>query len=116
MRKEQPPLEPAEKPSRSVGEKVLPVLSVAFFTLAVAVFLVMIYVNTADDLSVSPYLSPTLFLLFGGGIGLGMLFRSIARRENNSSSINFCFKIAFSVLILLTVILSFLLSVLKILH
>lgn len=97
-------------------ERLFSILSVAFFGLAVAAFLVMVYVNTAKDLTVSPYLSPVLFLLFGGGLGFGTLFRSLRNKKKNVSTINYYFKVALSVLILLTVLLSFLISILKILR
>ena len=64
---------------------------------------------------ISPFLPPTLFLLFGCGIGGGILFRSIVHRSDNVSPINFFFKIAVAILILLSVLLSFLLSLLKLL-
>ena len=101
---------------RTRREKAFTFLYALFFTLAVAAFLVMVYVNSAKDLTVSPFLSPYLFLLFGGGIGFGMLFKSIRNKSENVSMINYFFKIAFSVLILLSVLLSFLLSLLKILE
>lgn len=105
-----------EKIVPSAGEKALSILSALFFGLAVAAFFVMVYVNTAKDLTVSPYLSPVLFLLFGWGLGFGMLFRSIRRKKENVSTINYYFKIALSILILLTVLLSFLISILQILR
>ncbi len=101
---------------RTGREKTFTFLYALFFSLAVAVFLVMIYVNSAKNMTVSPYLAPCLFLTFGGGIGLGMLFKSIRNKDENVSLINYFFKIAASVLVLLTTLLSFLLAILKILR
>jgi len=118
-----PAAQPVGVPPASSGpdapkplERLFSILSGVFFGLAVAVLLVIIYINSADELTVSPYLSPILFLLFGFGIGLGTLFRTVRNREKNVSPINFFFKIAFSVLILLTVLLTFLLNMLRILR
>ena len=104
----------AEKPSRR--ETAFRILSSFCFTVAVAAFLVMVYVYTAKDLTVSPYLSACLSLAFGLGIGFGMLFRTFQRKEENVSTINYFFKIAFSLLILLTAVLTFLVSLLQIIH
>ena len=104
-----------DAPKRTLGQKILTFFEVSFWGVAIASVLVMVYVNTSDDLEISPFLSPTLVLLFGCGIGFGMLFRTIARRKENISPINYFFKIGISVLVLLTVLLSFLLSLLKIL-
>ncbi|MBO6020438.1 MAG: hypothetical protein J6P88_04540 [Clostridia bacterium] len=109
------PAEAEEKDVPSRAEKAFSIFSAVFFGLAVLVLLVMIYVNTAKNLTVSPYLSPVLYLLFGGGLGFGMLFRSIRRKKENVSLINYYFKVAFSVLILLSTLLSFLISLLDIL-
>ena len=101
-----------EAPSRK--EKAFGTLSVVFFVLAAAAFLVMLYVYTDKDLTVSPYLTAFLSLAFGFGIGFGMLFRTFQRKEENVSSINYFFKIGFSVLVLLTALLTFLFSLLQI--
>ena len=53
------------------------------------------------------YLSPFLFLAFGGGLGLGMLFRTFWKKDDNVSPINYFFKIGFSVLVLLSFLVSF---------
>ena len=45
-----------------------------------------------------------------------MLFRTFQRKEENVSTINYFFKIAFSLLILLTAVLTFLVSLLQIIH
>ena len=100
---------------RTPREKALTSLYAFFFTLAVAALLVMVYVNSAKDMTVSPFLPPCLFLAFGGGLGLGMLFKTVRNKNENVSLINYFFKIAFSVLVLLTTLLSFLLAILKIL-
>ena len=110
---ETPPEE--EKPKKTPGQIVLTVFEVSFWCLAIGIFLLMVYINTSDNLTVSPFLSPTLFLLFGVGIGGGMLFRTISHRKNNFSPINFLFKIGASILVLLSVTLSFLLSLMKLL-
>ena len=104
-----------EKDAPSVKERVLSILSDFFFGIALVVVLVMIYVNTAKNLTVSPFLSPTLILLLGGGVGLGMLFRTVKNEKENVSPINYFFKIALSVLILLTVLIGFLVSITDIL-
>ena len=104
-----------EKETPSVKERITSILSGFFFGVAVLVILVMIYVNTAKNLTVSPFLSPVLFLIFGESVGLGMLFRTFKNEKENVSPINYFFKIALSVLVLLTVLLSFLTSIMKIL-
>ena len=109
------PAEAEEKDVPNRAEKAFAIFAAVFFGLAVLVLLVMIYVNTAKNLTVSPYLSPILFLLFGGGIGFGMLFRTFQRKKENVSLINYFFKIAFCCLILLSTLLSFLISLLEIL-
>ena len=108
--------EPEETSSPSRREKVFRVLSAVFFWAAAAAFLVMVYVYTAKDLTVSPYLTAFLSFGFGLGIGFGMLFRTVERRDENVSPINYFFKIAFSLLILLTALLTFLVSLLQIIH
>ncbi|MBR6053517.1 MAG: hypothetical protein IKP55_07070 [Clostridia bacterium] len=107
-----PETEEASKPSRA--EKAFGILSGVSFALAVAAFLVMVYIYTDKDLTVSPYLTASLSLAFGFGIGFGMLFRTFQRKEENVSSINYFFKIGFSFLVLLTALLTFLFSLLKI--
>lgn len=107
-----PEPEETSKPSRK--EKAFGVLSAVFFVLAVAAFLVMAYIYSDKDLTVSPYLTAFLSLSFGFGVGFGMLFRTFQKKEDNVSSINYFFKIGFSVLILLTALLTFLFSLLQI--
>ena len=104
-----------EKAKPSVKERILSILSGFFFGIAVVVFLIIIYANTAKNLTLPPLLSPILFLLFGEGVGLGMLFRTFKNEKENVSPINFFFKIAASVLIILTVLISFLVSITEIL-
>ena len=97
-------------------ERLFRILSGVFFGIAVLAVLVTVYVNTADDLSVAPLLFPLLFLGIGGGVGLGMLFRTFWRKDENVSSINFFFKIGFSVLVLLTVFIVFTFHLLTVLR
>ena len=97
-------------------ERLFRILSGVFFGLSVASLLVIVYVNTANDLTVPPLLSPFLFLAFGGGLGLGMLFRTFWKKDENVSSINFFFKIGFSVLVLLTVFIVFTFHLLTVLR
>ena len=104
-----------EKTPLTPREKTFLILSSVFFGVAIVALLVSIYIATADDLELSPFTSPILYLLFGGGIGLGMLFRTFQNKEENVSPINYYFKIAFSILIMLSSLLSFLLDLLKIL-
>jgi hypothetical protein len=106
--------EPEETAKPSRREKAFGILSGVSFALAVAAFLVMVYIYTDKDLTVSPYLTASLSLAFGFGIGFGMLFRTFQRKEENVSSINYFFKIGFSFLVLLTALLTFLFSLLKI--
>ena len=103
------------KDAPSAKEKAFSILSGVFFGIAVAVILVMIYVNTAKNLTVSPFLSPILILILGWGVGLGMLFRTLKNERENVSSINYFFKIALSVLVLLYFLLTFLTGILKVL-
>ena len=107
------PEEPETAPKKSVKERVFTILSVFFFSVAAVSFLVMVYLNTAKDLTFSPFVSPYLVLAFGGGIGLGMLFRSIWRKDENVSSINFFFKVGTSTLVLLLALLTFLMELLN---
>ena len=88
-------------------ERLFRILSGVFFGLSVASLLVIVYVNTANDLTVPPLLSPFLFLAFGGGLGLGMLFRTFWKKDDNVSPINYFFKIGFSVLVLLSFLVPF---------
>ena len=104
-----------EKPQRTAAERALLILSGVFFGISFAVLLVTVYINTDKDLVYPPLLSPILYSLFGGGFGLGMLFRTFSRKKENVSAINYYFKIAFSVLVLLSVLLSVLLELLEIL-
>lgn len=103
-----------EKPSRA--ETAFTILSYFFFGIAVVSFLTALYVYTAKDLTVSPFLSPFLSLSFGGGIGLGMLFRTIRNKKENISPINYVSKICVSILVLLLVLLSFLSGMLTVLR
>ena len=114
--KDQPPVTPEEKEPSTPGEKALSFLSFFFFGIAAATLLVIIYINTAKDLTVSRYLSPCLYLSFGGGIGFGMLFRTVRRKKENVSPINYVSKLCFSILVLLIVLLSFLSAILTILR
>ena len=107
------PEEPETAPKKSVKERVFTILSVFFFSVAAVSFLVMVYLNTAKDLTFSPFVSPYLVLAFGGGIGLGMLFRSIWHKDDNVSPINFFFKVGTSTLVLLLALLTFLMELLN---
>ena len=91
-------------------DRLFRVLSGVFFGIAVVALLVTVYVNTADDLLVPALLSPLLFLSIGAGVGCGMLFRTFWKRGENVSPLNYFFKIGFSVLVLLTVLVSFFVS------
>ena len=91
-------------------DRLFRVLSGVFFGIAVLALLVTVCVNTSDDLSVPVLLPPLLFLSIGAGVGFGMLFRTFWRRGENVSAINYFFKIGFSVLVLLTVLVSFFVS------
>lgn len=102
-----------EKDAPSAKERAFSILSGVFFGIAVAVILVMIYINTAKDLTVSPFLSPTLILILGWGVGFGMLFRTFKNEKENVSPINYFFKIALSVLVLLYFLLTFLTGILQ---
>ena len=103
-----------EKTPLTPREKAFLVFSGIFFGTAVISLLALIYVMTAKDLEISPYATPVLYLLFGGGLGFGMLFRTFRNKEENVSPINYYFKIAFSILILLSALLSFLINLLQI--
>ena len=106
--KDQPPVAPEEKEKLTPKQITLTTLSYFFFGVAAVTLLVMIYVYTAKDLTVSPYLPPSLNLSFWGGIGFGMLFRTFLRKEENVSPINFASKLCFSILVLLVALLAFL--------
>ena len=108
----QPPVA-EEKDAPSAKERAFSILSGVFFGIAVAVILVMIYINTAKDLTVSPFLSPTLILILGWGVGFGMLFRTFKNEKENVSPINYFFKIALSVLVLLYFLLTFLTGIIQ---
>ena len=108
--------EQTERAGRARAERAFKIFSAVFFTVSVVAFLVMVYVYTAKDLTFSPYLPAFLSLAFGFGLGFGMLFRTFEKRDDNVSSINYFFKIAFSFLILLTALVTFLTSLLRIIH
>lgn len=112
----QPPVAPEEKEKPSPKRIALTVLSYVFFGIAAITLLVMIYIYTAKDLTVSPYLAPSLNLSLWGGIGFGMLFRTFLNKEENVSPINFASKLCFSVLVLLVALLAFLSGVLNVLR
>ena len=92
--------------------KASKILSFVFFGVAVVSLLIVVYVRTAKDLSVPAILAPILYLGLGWGGGFGMLFRSFWKKDENVSSINYFFKIGFSVLILISVFLSVLFALL----
>ena len=114
--KDQPPVAPEEKEKLTPKHITLTTLSYFFFGVAAVTLLVMIYVYTAKDLTVSPYLPPSLNLSFWGGIGFGMLFRTFLNKEENVSPINFASKLCFSILVLLVALLAFLSGILNVLH